>query len=140
VSAQRRARECAAEGGSTVIAEFGTGQVLWSLLWFFLFLVWVMLVFRVFGDLMQDDEMSGTAKMLWTVAVVVLPYVGALAYLAVHGGRRRATTPATTPASAATFPIGPVSGVDELERLARLHTDGKIDDAEYARLKARVIG
>ena len=30
-----------------MIAEFGTGQVLWSLLWFFLFLVWVMLVFCV---------------------------------------------------------------------------------------------
>ena len=125
-----------------MIAEFGTGQVLWSLLWFFLFLVWVMLVFRVFGDLLQDDEMSGTAKMLWTVAAVTLPYIGALAYLAVHGGRRRTSTAATTAATppATTFPIGPVSAVDELERLARLHTDGKIDDDEYARLKARVIG
>ncbi len=123
-----------------MIAEFGTGQVLWSLLWFFLFLVWVMLVFRVFGDLLQDDEMSGTAKMLWTVAAVTLPYIGALAYLAVHGGRRRTSTAATTAAPATAFPIGPVSAVDELERLARLHTDGKIDDDEYARLKARVIG
>ena len=72
-----------------MIAEFGTGQVLWSLLWFFLFFIWVMLVFRVFGELLRDDEMSGTAKMLWTVAVVTLPYIGALAYLAVHGGRHR---------------------------------------------------
>ena len=123
-----------------MIAEFGTGQVLWSLLWFFLFFIWVMLVFRVFGELLRDDEMSGTAKMLWTVAAVTLPYIGALAYLAVHGGRHRASTPATTAAPAATFPIGPVSAVDELERLARLHTDGKIDDDEYTRLKARVIG
>ena len=60
-----------------MIAEFGTGQVLWSLLWFFLFLIWVMLVFRVFGELLRNDEMSGTAKMLWTVAVVTLPYIGA---------------------------------------------------------------
>ena len=123
-----------------MIAEFGTGQVLWSLLWFFLFFIWVMLVFRVFGELLRDDEMSGTAKMLWTVAAVTLPYIGALAYLAVHGGRRRTSTAATTAAPAATFPIGPVGGVDELERLARLHTDGKIDDDEYTRLKARVIG
>jgi hypothetical protein len=123
-----------------VIAEFGTGQVLWSLLWFFLFFIWVMLVFRVFGELLRDDEMSGTAKMLWTVAVVTLPYIGAFAYLAMHGGRHEASTPATTAAPSAAFPIGPVSAVDELERLARLHTDGKIDDDEYTRLKARVIG
>jgi hypothetical protein len=123
-----------------VIAEFGTGQVLWSLLWFFLFLVWVMLVFRVFGDLLQDDEMSGTAKMWWTVAAVTLPYIGALAYLAVHGGRHRASPAATAPGPAPASTIGPASPVDELERLSRLHTDGKIDDDEYARLKARVIG
>ena len=84
-----------------MIAEFGTGQVLWSLLWFFLFLVWVMLVFRVFGDLLQDDQMSGTAKTLWTVAAVVLPYIGALAYLAVHGGRHRASTATASAAPAA---------------------------------------
>ena len=124
-----------------MIAEFGTGQVLWSLLWFFLFLVWVMLVFRVFGDLLQDDEMSGTAKTLWTVAAVILPYIGAFA---LPGRARRPARGVDAGddrrAVGGDFPIGPVSAVDELERLARLHTDGKIDDDEYTRLKARVIG
>ena len=102
-----------------MIAEFGTGQVLWSLLWFFLFFIWVMLVFRVFGELLRNDEMSGTAKMLWTVAVVTLPYLGTFAYLAVHGGRHQPATPATTAAyPSAAFPIGPVNAVDELEQLA----------------------
>ena len=68
-----------------VFATFGVGQLLWALLWFSLFFVWVMLVFRVFGDLMQSPDLSGTAKVVWTVVVIVLPYIGAFAYLAVRG-------------------------------------------------------
>jgi Short C-terminal domain len=58
----------------------------------------------------------------------VLPYVGVFVYLLVRGGRRQ---PAPAPGAGA---------AGELERLARLHDEGKIDDAEYARAKARVLG
>ena len=39
--------------------EFGTGQVFWSLLWFFLFLIWIWLVISVFTDIVRSDDLSG---------------------------------------------------------------------------------
>src|SRR6185437_8957363 len=31
----------------TLLAEFGTGQVFWSMVWFFLFFIWIWLLFTV---------------------------------------------------------------------------------------------
>ena len=43
----------------TLASDFGTGQVFLSMLWFFLFFMWIMLVFRVFGDIFRDQETGG---------------------------------------------------------------------------------
>ena len=68
-------------------AEFGTGQVLWSMLWFFLFFMWIMLVFRVFGDIFRDQETGGFAKVLWIVFIIVLPFLGVFVYLIARGNK-----------------------------------------------------
>ena len=65
-------------------AEFGTGQVLWSILWFFLFVMWISLVFSIFGDIMRS-EMSGWSKALWSFAIIFLPFIGIFMYLIVNG-------------------------------------------------------
>ncbi len=62
--------------------EFGTGQVLWSIIWFFLFFIWIMLIFQIFGDIMRSD-ISGVSKALWSVLIIFLPYIGVFAYLSV---------------------------------------------------------
>ena len=58
-----------------VAAEFGTGQVLWSILWFFLFVLWFFLIITVFADIMRSD-MSGWGKALWAVGILILPFLG----------------------------------------------------------------
>ena len=65
-------------------AEFGTGQVLWSIIWFFLFFIWIMLIFQIFGDIIRSDK-SGVAKALWSVLIIFLPYLGVFAYLIFNG-------------------------------------------------------
>ena len=67
-------------------AEFGTGQVLWSLLWFAMFTMWFMLVVFVFADIIRRD-MSGVAKALWTAGILFFPFLGIFAYTAVMGGQ-----------------------------------------------------
>ena len=47
-----------------VIAEFGTGQVFWSMLWFFLFFLWIWLLIIVFGDIFRSGDLSGWGKAL----------------------------------------------------------------------------
>jgi len=46
------------EDDVTIAAEFGTSQVFWSILWFFLFFLWISRVITVFGDIIRSD-MSG---------------------------------------------------------------------------------
>ena len=67
-------------------AEFGTGQVLWSLLWFFLFFVWIMLIFTIFGDIIRSDDMGGWAKAIWSIFIIFLPFLGIFVYLIARGG------------------------------------------------------
>src|SRR4249919_3035537 len=69
----------------TSLSTFGTGQVFWSMLWFFCFFIWIWLLIMVFSDIFRSHELSGWAKALWIIFVVVLPYLGVLVYLIARG-------------------------------------------------------
>ena len=55
-----------------IAAEFGTGQVFWSLLWLSLFCIWVWMFIMVFGDLIRSRRLSGWGKALWALFIIVL--------------------------------------------------------------------
>src|SRR5215467_8013682 len=65
--------------------EFGTGQVLWSMLWFFLFFIWIWLLITVFADIFRSHDMGGFAKAIWVIFVIFLPYLGVFVYLIARG-------------------------------------------------------
>jgi hypothetical protein len=126
-------------------AEFGTGQVFWSILWFFLFFVWIMLIFTIFGDIIRNDDMGGVAKAIWSVFIIFLPYIGVFAYLIINGnkmGERQVKAARAQEAAMQDYirstAGGGVSAADELAKLADLHAS-KIDDTEYAAAKAKVV-
>lgn len=59
-------------------------DVFWTLLLFFLFLAWISLIFTIFGDIFRSD-MTGFTKAMWVLFLIILPFVGALIYLLIHG-------------------------------------------------------
>jgi hypothetical protein len=125
-------------------AEFGVGQVLWSILWFFLFLIWIVLFVNVVIDVFRSHDLSGVAKALWVVALIVLPYLGVLVYLIARGDKmhERAAGDARAQESAMQDYIRGVAGSSpaaELERLEGLRTRGVISDEEFAALKAKTL-
>jgi hypothetical protein len=128
-----------------IAGDFGVGQVLWSILWFFLFVMWMWLIIVVFADIM-GSPMSGWGKALWTIGIIVLPFLGVFMYLIVHGDGmdRRADAAAADSESATTDYIRSVAGTgsaaDQLQKLAALHESGSLTDDEYARAKANLIG
>ena len=63
----------------------GSGQVLWSIFWFFLFFIWIMILFRVFADIFVSQDLSGFAKVMWCIFVIFLPYLGVFVYLIARG-------------------------------------------------------
>ena len=62
-------------------SDFGTGQVLWSMIWFFLFFIWIYLLIVVFSDIFRSDDMGGWSKALWVIFIILLPYLGVFVYL-----------------------------------------------------------
>ena len=126
-------------------AEFGTGQVFWSILWFFLFFVWIMLIFTIFGDIIRSDDMGGAAKAIWSIFIIFVPFLGIFLYLIIRGGSMGERQMKAAKAQQAAMDeyvrstAGGGSAADELSKLADLHSQGKLDDAEYAAAKAKVV-
>jgi hypothetical protein len=78
------------------LASFGTGQVFLSMLYFFLFFIWISLLLMVFVDVFRSHDLSGVAKAMWLIFVIVLPYFGVFLYLIVRGEKvseRQGATP-----------------------------------------------
>lgn len=125
-------------------AEFGTGQVLWSILWFFLFFMWIWLVITIFADIIRARDMSGWAKALWSIGIIFLPFLGVFLYLIVNGGNmnRRAEDDAVEQQKAVDAYIRDAAGTsptDELAKLAEMHGAGQLSDAEYEQAKTKII-
>lgn len=57
-----------------------------STLYLAFFIVWIIAVFHVFLDLFRSHDLSGVAKALWVIFIIVLPLLGTLIYLIARGG------------------------------------------------------
>jgi putative oligomerization/nucleic acid binding protein/phospholipase D-like protein len=129
-------------------SQFGTGQVFLSMLWFFLFFIWIWLLIVVFGDIFRSDDMGGWAKAGWTILVIVLPYLGVFIYLIARGkkmGEHAAEAAAQQDAASREYIRNAVQSngsgaADELTRLADLRERGVITDAEFQQAKAKALG
>jgi len=129
---------------SLLATDFGTGQVFWSFLWFFMFFIWIWLLIIVFSDIFRSHDLGGVAKAIWVIFVILVPYLGVFVYLIARGHKmsEHAAEAAAAQDKAARQYIQQVtttSTADELTKLADLKAQGVIDDAEYASLKAKAL-
>ena len=60
-------------------------DVFWSILVFFLWLAWLLLLFRIFADIFRRHDIGGWAKAAWCIFVIFLPFLGVLVYLIAEG-------------------------------------------------------
>jgi Short C-terminal domain/Phospholipase_D-nuclease N-terminal len=129
-------------------SDFGTGQVFLSMLWFFLFFIWIWLLIVVFSDLFRSHDLSGWSKAFWVIGIIILPYLGVLLYLIVRGHKmaEHAQQAAAAQDAAAKAYIQQAAGstgggtADEIQRLADLKAQGVINDAEFEAGKAKALG
>lgn len=129
-------------------ADFGTGQVFWSMLWFFMFFIWIWLLFVVFGDIFRSPDLSGWGKALWSIFIIVVPYLGVFVYLIARGHKMQDHAMRQSAAQEAAFRdyVQNVASTDsggpagEITKLADLRDRGVITEDEFQRAKARAIG
>jgi Short C-terminal domain/Phospholipase_D-nuclease N-terminal len=126
----------------TLAEDFGSGQAFLSILYFFLFFIWIWLLIVVFSDIFRSRDLGGVAKALWVIFVILLPYLGVFVYLIARG--HKMGEHAAEAAEAQRSYIRSVAGssptpTDELARLADLKKQGAISDAEFEQMKAKII-
>jgi hypothetical protein len=68
-----------------IAADYPFMDVFWSILVFFLWVAWLLLLFRIFGDLFRRHDVSGWGKAVWSIFLIFLPFLGVFVYLIAEG-------------------------------------------------------
>jgi hypothetical protein len=127
--------------------EYTPGDVFLSMLWFFLFFIWIWLLISVFADIFRSDDLSGWGKALWTIFVIVLPYLGVFVYLIARGKKMGEHALAQQQRQEAQMrqyvqsvsASGSSSPADEIARLAELRKSGALTEEEFQQAKSRLL-
>jgi hypothetical protein len=129
-------------------ADYPFMDILWTMLVFFLWVMWFWTLFVVLGDVFARRDIGGWAKAAWTLFLLIIPIVGMLVYLIAEGkemAERRVQGVEQAQArlddhirSVASDGNG-ASGTGEIERAKQLLDSGAIDAGEFEQLKRRAL-
>jgi Short C-terminal domain/Phospholipase_D-nuclease N-terminal len=118
----------------------------WTFLLFFIWIAWIVVLFRVIFDIFRSKDLGGFAKALWVIFVILLPFLGVLVYLIArgHSMTERDYQEAKSQEQAFQSYVRSAAGTgggsaDELTKLADLRDKGVISDAEFQAQKAKLL-
>jgi ABC-type multidrug transport system fused ATPase/permease subunit len=118
----------------------------WTFLIFFIWIAWIVVLFRVIFDIFRSKDLGGFAKALWVIFVIIVPFLGVLVYLIArgHSMSERDYQEAKSQEQAFQSYVRSAAGTgggsaDELTKLADLRDKGVITDAEFQQQKAKLL-
>ena len=117
----------------------------WTIFLIFLWVIWIWVLIWVFIDIFRSHDLSGWAKALWFLFVLLLPLIGVLVYLIARGGKMHEHAVRQAERQEEQFrgyvqeAAGSQSTVDQLAKLADLRDRGVITAAEFDREKAKIL-
>jgi predicted PurR-regulated permease PerM len=121
-------------------------NIFWTILIFFAWVIFIWIAVTVLVDLFRRRDVSGWAKAAWVVLVIVLPFLGVLAYLIFNHDGMAERSGKEVAASQAQFDdyvrkaAGEGGPAGEIEKAKRLLDSGVITQAEFDAIKAKAIG
>jgi ABC-type multidrug transport system fused ATPase/permease subunit len=118
-----------------------------TMLWIFLFIIWIWLLIMVFIDIFRSHDLSGLAKALWVIFIIILPFLGVFVYLIARGGQmhERAAREAAQQQKAFDQYVRQTAGTpgdtsaDQLAKLADLKSQGVLTEEEFQAQKAKIL-
>jgi putative oligomerization/nucleic acid binding protein/phospholipase D-like protein len=128
-----------------VLAAYTFGDVMWSMLVFFAWILFFWMLFGIFGDLFGRHDISGWAKAGWTFFVIVLPFLGIFVYLISQGrgmgerAQQRVQAQQTQMDDYVRSVASSSSPTEEIAKGKELYDAGAITQAEFDQLKAKAL-
>ena len=117
------------------------GSLMWGMLVFFFWVTLIWIFIAAVADIFRRHDLSGWGRAGWLALVFIVPLFGVLCYMIARPSTVDADTWVTSTSGNgyATTTGSNGSVADELAKLAKLHTDGDLDDSQYEDLKRRVV-
>lgn len=128
-----------------MLAAYSFGDVMWTMLVFFVWILFFWLLFGVFGDLFSRHDLSGWAKAGWTIFVIILPFLGIFVYLISQGksmgerAQQRAQSQQSQMDDYVRSVASSSSPTEEIAKGKQLLESGAITQAEFDQLKAKAL-
>jgi len=129
-----------------VLATYNSfGQVMWTLLVFFAWVLFFWLLFYVFGDLFRRHDISGWGKAAWSIFVIFLPFLGCFVYLITQGhhieerNRQQAQEAKSEMDDYVRSVAGSGGSAEQIAQAKQLLDSGAINQDEYEKLKAKAL-
>ena len=126
-------------------ADYPFLDVLWTMLIFFVWIIWFWLLITVFADLFRRHDIGGGMKTLWIIFVILLPFLGVFVYLISqcrHMAERNVEKMQAMQSQQDAY-IKSVAGsggaADEIDKAKKLLDSGAITQAEYDSIKAKAL-
>lgn len=121
------------------------GDIIWFIIISFCLMAYLLVLFRIIGDLFRDHEVGGLAKALWMIALIVVPFLSAFVYLIARGGGMAAREQALmqTAREQQDAYIKQVAAsstpTEQITQAKTLLDSGSISQAEFDALKAKAL-
>jgi hypothetical protein len=123
------------------IAEYELGDGLITVVAIFFLVIWFWILVTIISDLFRDHELSGWWKAGWVFLLLVIPFLTMFVYLIARGnGMRDRSIQAQAEMRDQLIAQTGASPAVEIAKLDELKKSGSITDAEYKKLKGKVIG
>ena len=121
-------------------------DIIWDIFYIFVFVAYLMVLFRIIADLFGDKELAGGWKAVWIIALVFAPFLSAFVYLIARGRgmaerqwaamqRAQNDTDAYIQQVARTGK----SSAEQISEAKALLDSGAVTPAEFDRLKAKAL-
>ena len=126
-------------------ADYPFLDVLWTLLVFFAWVIWFWLLITVLADVFRRHDISGWAKVGWTIFVIVLPFLGVFIYLGTQSKSMAERNQRDAQAAQAQVDdyvrsVATEGGAAaEIERAKKLLDSGAISQAEFDAIKQKAL-
>jgi hypothetical protein len=126
-------------------ADYPFLDVLWTLLIFFLWISWFMLLFHAIGDVFRRRDIGGGTKTLWLIFLLFAPFLGVFVYLIANSddmAQRNAEQMAAARRETDDYVrsvAGSSGATGEIERAKGLLDSGAINQQEYDAIKAKAL-